>query len=1530
MIAHEPNDDSLEEARRQAAEAAADSGKAARELRETAARIQALARAPQHDEEALRELIARRDAQLKAVATARAAERAARAALRDRLSRWLPRSAKDDASRLAADWPIVFLPVRIETRFDAQPPRPRDPEWRPSLMVRVYPDEIFGDAHETELTQAQFDAGVDFWTTAWDPAKESLAWRGIVALYPPQRAAWIVRRTTPTNLATRGAGAPELTPLPAEAQHWTRPVLCRVLPDRWQVLCYRGGQVVAEATSAPVQEPLALSVDPASDAEDPAEAADVSGHGLVLDHEVKWTVDFQAALEIGMAARVPLTAGDAAAGFDEVLVFGLKASLAPDASATRLAALFEAHHYTRGFAFLRQGTPTNNTSDAPSGFPPDDTGGAHSYGIERGPALNVAGGSGRLFTRALGLPDELTEHVEQANLDEQGNARAMAEALWPCTFGYFLRQMMHPELTRLDVDRAYSWFVDHVRARGPLPAFRIGGTPYGILPVTALSRWKVPDTGDPFEENLGGALRTLVKIWSGATANVPRIGRTTDADRDLLATLGLDASTRGVRVRPALGPTAQYNFLNLLGTPLPEILNLRQAIARQVLRDIGHPEWDPLVTWMTFERDANEFSGHLVAPVLSEEPGSLSPNYIRWIADAEVRFLRLERTPFAKKALLYHFLRHAALTEYSRLADTLLATTPEIARLAKPDEELVKFESVAGPQRPTAFERLDARVAGVTGNLTIAEYLVHPQRSIDKLGGFAYRQTLGRLAALSTAELDRLFGETLDVCSHRLDAWVTSLASKRLAEMRSRTPAGAYLGAYAWVENLRPVTANRVRIERTEEGRDIFAQVDNGGFIAAPTMTHANTAAVLRNAFLTRSGENAERYRVDLSSERVRQATFVLDAVRAGQQLGAVLGYQFERGLHEGHPGVELNRYIDVFRSLYPLVANKAEGSAEPAEAIAARNVVDGVRLREAWRTGRVPFESDARLPATGAHRTAIEAELGALEATADALADLLTAEGVFQVMRGNLAGASASFDSMAGGARPPEPEIARQPRGGTSLTHRFGIVLGSGLAAPAAWTAPASPRSTAAPHLDSWIGRLLGDPAAVRCTVALQPVDPAPKTITLADLQLRPIDFLALAVAPTAGEAVSELDLRIVRAASFANDAAARVDHTPAADRSLRSFPEMIEVAGALRDLIGGARPLGPADLLPPESGAAASAVALDGGGRGTAARLALEKVKNDLQTEVDLIAATAEAAAPDLTALRAQLMLAAQFGVAGAFPATFTTTSPELRAELLDRGRATLRQIAKRFDDAAAKTAQDEIAASVFGSGFIFLYEFTPADGTILGQALGDSAALVGDPFAPAKWLQKAAPVRAPLRRWRRLTLYAQALGEQPFALDVVQLPYAPAAAWVALPFADEAHRPPDGRVSVVLHRAAAPAASSTWAGLIVDEWSEIIPAEKEQTAIAFHYDDPGAEAAQAVLLAVPSAGQQAWSFDTIVDTLRETFALAKIRGADLENLGTLGQLIPAIFLASNPAGDAVSTRLELKRDSVILTTGLSRGEE
>jgi hypothetical protein len=95
-----------------------------------------------------------------------------------------------------------------------------------------------------------------------------------------------------------------------------------------------------------------------------------------------------------------VNAEDVVDGFDRLLVFGVKSSVTPDEASQGIAALLENHHYSRGLAFVPQGTPTNNTSDGPSAYPPADPDGTRSFAIERGAPLATPDSDGTAFRRS--------------------------------------------------------------------------------------------------------------------------------------------------------------------------------------------------------------------------------------------------------------------------------------------------------------------------------------------------------------------------------------------------------------------------------------------------------------------------------------------------------------------------------------------------------------------------------------------------------------------------------------------------------------------------------------------------------------------------------------------------------------------------------------------------------------------------------------------------------------------------------------------------------------------------------------------------------------------------------------------------------------------------------------------------------------------------------------------------------------------------------------------------------------------------
>src|SRR5258708_15058568 len=179
-------------------------------------------------------LAAEHEAALAKCQGARRAGRAARGDLTAAIASALPATLDEEVRSLDAQHPIALLPVQLEAHFALDGADGQGKQ----LLIRVYPDGIFGDAHEPELTPAELRAGQAYWTNGWDPPAEAGQWTRLAPRYGPTRAAWIVQATEPTNLDARPAGKPAFGAPPSRGASWTRPVLARVLPDRWLAIAH--------------------------------------------------------------------------------------------------------------------------------------------------------------------------------------------------------------------------------------------------------------------------------------------------------------------------------------------------------------------------------------------------------------------------------------------------------------------------------------------------------------------------------------------------------------------------------------------------------------------------------------------------------------------------------------------------------------------------------------------------------------------------------------------------------------------------------------------------------------------------------------------------------------------------------------------------------------------------------------------------------------------------------------------------------------------------------------------------------------------------------------------------------------------------------------------------------------------------------------------------------------------------------------------------------------------------------------------
>ncbi len=981
--------------------------------------------------------------------------------------------------------------------------------------------------------------------------------------------------------------------------------------------------------------------------------------------ETKWLFDFEEAVKVGMGFKSNLSRSVYENGFDRLFVLGIKLSADENEAKTDLEELIQHHHYgVTGFSIMPQGTPTNNTEDEDSGYSEEEDYEEtfERYMMEPGeedPDDFFKKKDGKWLAEQLGINADNASLKLAANYyqTDQCEAKAMNTALWTATIGYWMESMMHPMFSARDEATVRDFFIRFVSGRGNIPAIRIGDQPYGILATSTVKnlQWLNAETNFPIKglserlDVIRGMYDLFKKVcddWKRFSDEVAYIGKDGDPHQILLDVLGLHASSVEFYQRYAEGFAHLLNRLKLGGARFkitPEILEgFYQNRGLNLLKQLGYsPNNDDEVVEIlekSFLGKSNQLKGDLIDDQpLSEKnsirsytdpatPGTEGKNYIYWlIENAKNDHDKIKKqngfTDGAPTALLYQLLRHAIELEFSNTAFRLYESADILnahqIRQAKVEANFIGVQA----EQPvfTRYDYLDRNEPKINNlDFTVAQHITNLlSNNIDVVQTNNLREIINALDHLKnvpTARLERAFVEHLDCCTYRLDAWLLGFINFQLHGMRYQiepsepqtAKPGIYLGAYGWLEDLKPDTEVMTPVQLNREQLDIFnpdgdlellMDSNNGGYIHAPSINQATTAAVLRNAYISNANQqDPEVYKVNLSSERVRMALGIIEGMQHGQSIGELLGYQLERGLHDRYEEAEVDTFIYELRKAFPLNSNRMNETSEDETdldsitQIEARNVVDGLALvNHINKTGNknYPFGKTGLATADASQRNVIGSEVERLLNINDAIADLAAAEGVHQVVQANYERAAGALETYSKGGFPQIPEVIKTPRSGVSLTNRVGIHLESGLSAPA----NANPRAAVEPAIEKFLSDLLPAMSDICCKVVYtvptyeEGVVNAEQvgTINMKELGLNASDlFYQLDV--ESAKSLTALDDYILKQLHESNtprpDVELKINYTEPVVGKVTVF-ELAPLIKSLRALILSARPLKNSDMI-------------------------------------------------------------------------------------------------------------------------------------------------------------------------------------------------------------------------------------------------------------------------------------------------------------------------------------------------------------
>jgi len=1509
--------------------------------------------------------------------------------------------------------PVLLMPVSVQTRYDDAPTQ---------LMIRIYPDAPHAFQHDPGLTTDEVAEGKRYWALRFEtPSDSESPWKQIALIFGPMRAAYIVRTTTPTNAAQLAqGGVPQFdeASIPLAVSD-AREVVAAGLPARFVAVGTLGGKEVLRKWGAAVSDRL-----PLSPLFDPLLVDDPAAWEPFADDRA-WLVDYAAAVAAGMAITVTQAdlkggakLGD---GFDRLVVLGVDWTQTPDTAAAVLAELLANHYNAQGLKFVAQGTPTNNTGDQRAGFAangadvaaalqPDvaDAQAAAADAAAAAPAGDVPvmadelAGAGARLQLLLGLDKARFDaaSIPGADLQEGATAGHMLNALWKATLGYTLRYFwnpLDPAQTLLDdaaVEQLRAHAVRYLRASGPLSCLRVGNQPYGILPITL--RTYQPAANSPLERELFDALGWFRNIWQAAVPRVPTMA-TPDAET-LHQLLSMQPWPVAKRFWQVAGPANIANYPDIKDTAFAQRLLIQFMVADLLGKQpfsvrspflascAVRPKPNSLdaVAWV--QRDPDDPKRE-VAPdraLARDYIGSLLGLLGTASANPRAALLQMENADALLEALLAFAADEELLHSGRELFYGHLDKSPLLSAATKLAARNMRYSEYNGVDTTTlvgdqfeighASAVLGLQLVGSTGNQSVAQFIgsrlglavANWPEALKNIATF--NQSLGFLQQRKVGELDIALRTTLDIASNRLDAWITSLATKRLDQMRDKAPTGVHLGAFGLVEKLRP--DSQLRDQRI---------ADSQGYVHAPSLQQATTAAVLRSGHLAnRDGAGDDAFNIDLRSHRVKRARQLLEGVANGQSMAALLGYRFERSLRDN----DLSQYILDYRRVFPLRPTQDAPEAG-AENIAARDVVDGVRLVAAYRDNGIAAISPATVLA--ADRPKVAAFIDDLLDLMDSVSDLMLSESVHQIVGGNLDAAGAAMMTLDKQTRPPEARVVDTPHSTRGYTQRVVAVMQT--INPGPWALVSDLAALVEPRLNAWLARLLGDPARFRFEArVLRQVDSGvvfdgrPQQrwddtgqrlqAGLEELGMSPLS-LVLGSEPQASGGQSAVQQRLAALlgaqaqAAFGAAAADMAvvlqaeapDGSPPGTQGLVQFESLCWL---LHRLLDKTRALRRMDMVQARDGIETDATQNDGEFAGVDAaelnaRLLLVDGQADIATAALAAAIAAvpadagalaalDPAAPATQAMLAALQaalakadalgwrsaLASRAVAAGGVDAApgERVASGDTVAAAAARAAALLAEVAARRAAAPAPAAADRLGdqvrkalariRAVLGQSFPILPVFT------LGGLAAESAAslarrdplLNGDDLAIAGWLPKLGAVREHTGLFNDVLTAAEGIGVFTQGGDFKLLQTSaqidkPVQRWGALPPAagDDLR----GVVAVVAHAPgalASLAADDAMAGLFIDEWSETLPATQETTGLSFHFDAPGARAPQSMLLAVPhDLGQPNWTLDALLGVVDEAMALARLRAVRPQDLQGVGLLLPGLFLSNNFKRDVPS---------------------
>ena len=1397
---------------------------------------------------------------------------------------------------------------------------------RKCLCLRIYPDVVALSQAAKQISREEYLAGKDFWLkyifNKWDEQngfdetyRESL-WLALCDIYPPYRAAFIVKRTYPkANYQVMCRKAQEFrengltiedfikeiddnfvnsfptTYVDNGEQLFSVPVT-DLLPDRFVVHASVRTKKNASRTiiqyghRLPKQLQVGLDLNNLDRATTEKEISYDGSKQLYLDRSLSWMTDYDEAERMGMAITIPLNGmktglkkSERKFEFNEIFVYGIS-DASTDECNKMIDDLLNAHLYSnKAMDIISFETASNiiTAEDAKYAFDSSTDKQRERFKHQPyncvNPHVPEKGNDLDILDKLFGLKESVLGNLDVP--DEPGSAEVELQRRvnkWMIDYmtNPELGSVVNPLLTAIkNSPLLYDYLCNDVLPRGPFPMIRIGDQPYGILPACDFKNLAVKSTS-PLAI-VKKILLVLTTHWNNILAE------------NIVTCYGKDSDNSATTV------TTQ-DYLRILGnTPRSTSFFKRMMVKSGII-------------------DAEYFRGEVYQKQIEE------------------------------------------LTQIATNLGLISAEDKDKIKNIIPDYDYV-------PVKLVDENTHDDACFTVQKALDIDNIVVYILARIMEFNCVRPKGDKGIKLSESPELIRNYVIEFFDIFNYRLDAWLMGILNNKLRMRIKRGSHRLALGCFGWLFNLRE--EDDYKIGCTNE------------YILAPSINHAVTGAILRSSY-NNSLKNGEAHNYDmgvnLSSERVRTAIRIIEGIQNGLSLGSILGADMERLIHEAWkttPGkLELDSCIYPLRQRYPLTVNDEDNASVQTDGSPANiTVLNGARLLDEYATykekgkdavaGWLKGDKMRLFNGDTQQKDKIEALITIIDKIddeKDALTDVVLSESVYKLTQGNTEASMAISRALKELQNIPMPEVAEIPITSAQID---GYMLAM-LPVDAVCNQPDNLLACIEPKVEAWLRQMMHDPGQIY--MALD--NPVGNPLSLGDLGISAAEMVYLSSDKASFTHFVEV-LSWMKTGVYNRYDSESVFSTT--NNDIHAFSECSMAIDELRKLLAAAHPLTNDDLVK-TTGLPSEAVYSDMSNEfhhvvGYITRL-LVNIKQ-LQERQLVIQNPEDAdyemkALPDDMVSEAVRVLIDCYRIGNTIALDCVTPSifvgnrnaidgvVEWKNMVKDQHtlfqslqmvyenlQAKLEQAGKMVaDDPEHKyTTYMEALKSLLVTGYLVVPSFVP-DANIPIQDLAQQPVkeMRSEPIPGGyrkietfyfgnvneidieEMIGDLALVEQPMMNLHQVRLYQKCDGIDVAPIYPMQLPirnrYGIMYQWLGAAVTNE-DDVMDAFTYMVMNPehfiSASEQQEPQLAGIVIDHWVERIPYRDQTAAVAFGYDQPDAEAPQTLLLAMATKdNHKHWNEKMLVNSLKSAIHMVKCRTVSPDLIckdGWTGGLLPLL---------------------------------